>query len=133
MINPVSSSISGLMAAAKKVQVASNNIVNADSSGSLDPNSPDQPYAAQVTQDTSTAGGGVRTVSLNRNPPFVPSFEPDSPFANSEGMVAAPNVSLDEELMNMKIAEHAYKANAQALKTGLEMQNTLMDAINHKS
>ena len=121
------------MAASKKVQVAANNIVNADSTGSLDPNSPNQPYAARVTQDTSTAGGGVRTVSLERNPPFVPSFEPDSPFANSEGMVGTPNVNLDEELINMKVAEHAYKANASALKTGLEMQNTLMDALDQKS
>ncbi len=133
MINPISTSLSGLLASSKKVAVAASNIANADVVGSTDPNSPDQAYAAQVTQDTTTADGGVRTVSLNRNPPFVPSYEPDSPFADSEGMVNAPNVNLDEELINTKIAEHAYQANLMALKTGVEMQNTLRDALDHKS
>lgn len=130
MINPVSTSLSGLMAQSKKVAVATENIVNADSTGSLDPNNPNQAYAAKTTLTKSIGNGsGVETVVLNRNPPFSPSFEPDSPFANADGMVNSPNVNLDEELVNIKVAEHAYKANAQALRTGLEMQNTLLDAL----
>lgn len=121
------------MAASRKVGVATENIVNADVVGSTDPNSTNQAYAAQTTQDVSTAGGGVKTVSLNRTPPFVPSFEPDSPFADSEGLVNAPNVNLDEELVNTKIAENAYQANLAALKVGIQMQDTLRDALDHKS
>lgn len=133
MINPISTSISGLMAASKKVEVAATNIVNADVVGSTDPDSPNQAYSAQVTQDLSTAGGGVRTVSLNRTPAFVPSYEPDSVFADSEGLVNSPNVNLDEELINMKVAENAYQANAQVIKTGLEMQDTLREALDHEA
>jgi len=121
------------MASSKKVAVAASNIANADVVGSTDPNSPNQAYAAQTTQDVSTAGGGVKTISLNRTPAFVPSFEPDSPFADSKGMVNAPNVNLDEELINTKIAENAYKANVTALKAGIEMQDTLREALDHKS
>lgn len=133
MINPISTSISGLVAAGRKVQVAANNIANADTVGSTDPNSPNQAYSAQVTQDVSTGGGGVMTVSLNRTPPFVQSFAPDSPFADENGMVNAPNVNLDEELLNMKSAEFSYKANAQALRTEQEMQDALKKALDHKA
>lgn len=132
MINPISTTISGLMASSRKAQVAANNIANAGTVGSTDPQSPNQAYAAQITQDMTTAGGGVRTISLNRTPPFVPSFAPDSPFADSEGMVNSPNVNLDEELINLKESEFAYKANAQALRTGMEMQDTLRDALDRK-
>ena len=133
MINPISTSISGLMSASKKVAVAASNIVNADGVGSTDPKNANQAYSAQVTQDTTTAGGGVKTVSLNRTPAFVPSYQPDSPFADGQGLVNAPNVNLDEELINTKTAENAYKANAQVLRTGLEMQDTLREALDHKS
>lgn len=133
MINPLSVPLSGLMSASKKANVAASNIANADATGSTDPNSPDQTYKAQVTQDISVAGGGVRTIALDRTPAFVPSYEPDSPFANAEGLVNSPNVSLDEELVNLKLAENAYKANITALKAGISMQETLQDALDTKS
>lgn len=133
MINPLSTSVSGLMAASKKTAVTANNIANADTVGSTDPSSPNQAYSAKVTQDVSLAGGGVNTVVLNRNPAFVPSYEPDSPFADTEGMVNSPNVNLDEELINSKMAEQSYKANLVALKVGIQMQDTLQDALDTKS
>lgn len=133
MINPLSTSVSGLMAAARKTTVAASNIANADVVGSTDPNSPDQAYSARVTQDTSTAGGGVQTSVLTRNPPFVPSYSPDSPLADAQGMVNAPNVNLDEELMTLKQAENAYKANAMAIRTQSHMQDALEKALDTKS
>lgn len=121
------------MASSKKAAVAAGNIANADVVGSTDPKSPNQAYIPQDTQDITTAGGGVKTVSLNRTPSFTPSYEPDSPFADGDGMVNAPNVNLDEELINVKIAENAYKANVTAMKAGLEMKDTLQQALDQKS
>ena len=133
MINPLSTSLSGLMAASKKASIAASNIANADSVGSTNPSDPNQAYSAKITQDVSNAGGGVNTVVLNRTPAFVPSYEPDSPFADAEGMVNSPNVNLDEELMTTKMAENSYKANLIALKTSLDMQDTLQKALDTKS
>lgn len=133
MINPLSTSISGLMSASKKAEVAASNIANADTIGSINPSDPNQAYSAKVTQDTSVAGGGVKTVILNRTPAFVPSYEPDSPFANEAGLVNSPNVNLDEELITTKMAENSYKANVMTLKVGLEMQDTLQKALDTKS
>ena len=133
MINPLSTSLSGLMASSKKAQVAATNIANADTVGSTDPKSANQAYAAKTTQDVSNGAGGVNTVVLNRTPAFVPSYEPDSPFADGEGMVNSPNVNLDEELINTQLAANSYKANVTALKAGIQMQDTLREALDKKS
>ncbi|MFA7277243.1 MAG: flagellar basal body rod C-terminal domain-containing protein [Pseudobdellovibrionaceae bacterium] len=133
MINPISTAVSGLTAASRKLAVATENIVNASSVGSLDPNSPNQAYAAQTTLAKSVGGGGVQTVTLTREPPFVPSFQPDSPFANEDGLVNAPNVNLDEELVNTKLAEQAYKANAQVIRTTSDMQDVLVRALDQET
>ncbi|MDY0029453.1 MAG: flagellar basal body rod C-terminal domain-containing protein [Pseudobdellovibrionaceae bacterium] len=136
MINPISIALSGLAAASKKAEVASNNIVNADVVGATDPSSSNQAYTPRTTVSKSLSangqGSGVQAVVLNRDPAFVPSFSPDSPFADANGLVNAPNVNLDEELVNMKVAENAYKANAQVIKTSAEMQDALRDALDSK-
>lgn len=133
MINPISTAVSGLTAASRKLAVATENIVNASSVGSLDPNSPNQAYAAQTTLAKSVGGGGVQTVTLTREPPFVPNFQPDSPFANEDGLVNAPNVNLDEELVNTKLAEQAYKASAQVIRTTSDMQDVLVRALDQET
>ena len=125
--------LSGLMSASKKANVAASNIANADVTGSTDSKNSNQAYKAQETLDMSVSDGGVKTITLDRNPAFIPSYEPNSPFADAEGLVNAPNVSLDEELINLKLAENAYKANITALKAGISMQNTLQDALDTKS
>lgn len=133
MINTISTSVSGLMAAGKKMSVAANNIANVSTVGSLDPSAPEQPYHALTTVDQSTAGGGVQTVSLERNPPFFPIYSPDSPFADAEGLVGAPNVNLDEELTKTILAKQSYTANAKVIGTSQRMHESLMDAIDQKA
>ncbi len=133
MINPISTSLSGLMAASKKAEVVSSNIANADSVGSTDSKASSQAYAAKVTRDVSTGDGGVRTEVLTRNPPFVPSYSPDSPLADSSGMVNAPNVNPDEELLTLQQAKTAYQSNAMVIRTSLKMQDTLHKAFDAES
>lgn len=132
MINPLSLGLSGMMAASKKAQVSSSNIANAGSSGSLDPAKGPKPYEAQQTVISPVAGGGVTAASVSRQPGFVPSYEPDSPFADESGMVGAPNVNLDEELINLKVAENAYKANAQSIRAAKDMSEELLEALDKK-
>lgn len=132
MINPLSLGLSGLMAAAKKTQVGSSNIANADTAGALDPRNGPKPYEALETSVTSVADGGVRAVAVTRTPGFVPSYAPDSPYADSEGMIGVPNVNLDEELVNLKAAEQAYKANAQVIRAAKDMSDELLTALDKK-
>lgn len=129
MINPISTSVSGLLAAGKKAAVTASNIANASTSGSLDPQSPDQPYAALTSVDKSTAGGGVETVVLPRQPAFVPSYAPDSPFANEKGLVGVPNINIEEEMSRLLLAEQAYAANAKVIRAEQRLHDSLMDAL----
>jgi flagellar basal-body rod protein FlgC len=132
MINPLSTSLSGLMAASKKLAVSAMNVANARTAGSLDKMNPNQPYLALTTVDTGTAGGGIKTSVVLRTPATVPMFDPDAPFANEDGMVSAPNVSLDEEMFTMIQAKHAYQANAIAISREKDMQDELRNALDRK-
>lgn len=128
MLNSIGISLTGLDAASKKLNASASNIANSRTIGSLD-GSGRQAYQPIDTQSTTIAQGGVRTEYVNRQPAFVPSFDPDSPFADENGLVAAPNVSLDEELINSAAAEHAYKANALVIDKAQELAETLLDTF----
>jgi len=127
MVNSIQTSLSGLMASGKKVAVASSNIANARTTGSLS-DAENAPYSALQTQNVAE-NGGVRAQVTEKTPPFVPAFDPDSPFADADGIIGAPNVNLGEELVITKEAEFAYKANAQLIKTDGELFDTLINAL----
>ena len=120
------------MAASKKAQVSAGNIANAGTTGALDPANGPKPYEAQETVTTSVAGGGVSAASVSRQPGFIPSYEPNSPFADQDGMVGAPNVNIEEDMINLKVAEQAYKANAQTIRVAKDMSEELLKAIDKK-
>jgi flagellar basal-body rod protein FlgC len=133
MIGAISTALTGLLAASKKVEASANNIANMGSAGSLDPASPNQPYQALTTVQQANGTGGVTAANIPKKPGFVNAYAPDSPFANSEGMVGAPNVDLAEEAVNLKIAEISYKANIGVLKTAQEMSEELSRVLDKKA
>ncbi len=125
MIGAISNALSGLLAASKRVEASASNIANASSAGSLDPTSPNQPYSALTTIQKTDGTGGVTATNVPKQPGFVNAFAPDSPFANTDGYVGAPNVDLAEEAVNLKLAEITYKANIATIKTADEMSHAL--------
>ncbi len=132
MIGAISNALTGLVAASKRAEASASNIANAFSSGSLDPASPNQPYSALTTVQTTNGTGGVTATNIPKKPGFVNAFAPDSPFANSTGQVGAPNVDLSEEIINLKLAEISYKANIATLKTAGEIEDTLLKAFDKR-
>ena len=128
MLGSIGVALTGLDAASKKLYASASNISNSDTVGSLD-GTGREAYTPIDTQYSAGGQGGVRTEFVNRNPAFVPSFAPGSPFANEDGLVAAPNVNLDEELINSATAAHAYKANAFVIGKSQELADTLLDAF----
>ncbi len=132
MVNAISTSLSGLLAQSKKLSVAASNIANADTKGSLDKMDPNQPYLA-LTSYTKANGGGVDVAVVLRTPATVQIYDPDAPFANEDGMVAMPNVNLDEEVITAKMAEQAYTANAKVMGTLNRLHDTLIDALDEKA
>ena len=133
MIGAISTALTGLIASSKKVEASASNIANMGSAGSLDPANPNRPYEALTTVQTANGTGGVTATNVPKKPGFVNAYAPDSPFANSEGMVGAPSVDLAEEAVNLKIAEITYKANISVLKTADEMSDELMRVLDEKA
>lgn len=129
MENTIGIAISGLNSAALRLQASASNISNIRTTGSL--TDPDKPaYEAQTTQSTSLSqGGGVHTEIVTREPPTTVIFDPSDVHADENGLVMAPDVNADEELVLMKMAEQAYKSNVMVIKTAGEMFDTLIDAM----
>lgn len=130
MINAIGIALSGLNAATQRVSASASNVANITTAGSLD-SGKKAPYDALTTRQTAVTdasgnGAGVRSEVVSAGRPFVPSYAPDSPFANSEGLIGSPNVDLAEEAVNLNLAELAYKANIGVLKTADEMSEELL-------
>jgi flagellar basal-body rod protein FlgC len=132
MIGAISTALTGLFAATKRVEASASNIANASSAGSLDPAAPVQPYQALTTVQTSTESGGTSATNIPKTPGIVNAYAPDSPFANAKGEVGVPNVDLAEEAVNLKIAEITYKANISVLKTADEMSDALLNTFDKR-
>ena len=132
MINAIGIALSGLSAASQKVGAAASNIANLETVGSLDdPAHP--PYTPVTIQQVTGAGGTVNTVVVPKNPPFVPAFGPDSPFANAQGQVGVPNIDLGEEAVNLIIAKTAYKADLAVIRAAKNMEDDLLRTFDDKA
>lgn len=125
MINAISIALSGLNAATQRLNSTASNIANVTTSGSLEEGG-QSPYSALQTTHSAVESGGVRSETIPKDPGFVESFAPDSPFANADGLIGVPNVSLAEEAVNLNLAETTYKANIATLKTSEEMSDELL-------
>ena len=126
MLSAISTALSGLTAAIRRVDASAANIANMGVSGSLDPSSASRPYIPQTTVQTAQQNGGVAAANGPKSPGIVAAYAPDSPFADPSGMIGVPNVDLAEEAVNIKLAEIAYKANIAVMKSAEEMTDMLL-------
>jgi len=133
----INTALSGLAAASKKVEAAASNIANLQTSGSLEEGK-QAPYTPITTQQTAITdqngnGQGVHSGFIAKEQPFTPRFDPDSPFANADGIIGVPNINLAEEVVNLMVAELSYKANIQTLKVSEELSNELLSILDKEA
>jgi flagellar basal-body rod protein FlgC len=137
---------SGLSAASLRVSVAASNIANVQTTGPLPASgsntsagtgssgiAPTFPAAYvplrvdQVSQSSgSTPGGTIATVSTV-SPSYTAQSDPSAPFANQDGLVAAPNVDLASEFVELVTAKYSFIANAKVIQAYAETEDTLLD------
>lgn len=124
MINAIGIALSGLTAASRKVEASASNIANLQTAD----------YTPVTSEQTALAGGqGVRSDFVPKSQPFTPSYDPDSPFASSEGYVNTPNVDLAEEAVNLTLAKTAYRASVAVIETEQDMTKELLQAFDRKA
>ena len=81
----------------------------------------------QVSQSSgSTPGGTIATVSTV-SPSFTVQSDPSAPFANQDGLVAAPNVDLANEFVQLATAKYGFIANAKVIQAYSETTESLLD------
>jgi flagellar basal-body rod protein FlgC len=132
MINAIGIALSGLAASSQEIDASAANIANLETAGSLtDPSK--APYTPVSVQQTTGAGGSVNTVVVPKTPPFVPAFDPGSPFANSAGEVGFPNIDLAQEAVNIDIAKIAYRADLAVIKTAKQMEDELFHVFDSQA
>jgi flagellar basal-body rod protein FlgC len=88
-----------------------------------------QAYAPLQIVQTASADGGTQTSVTTVNPPSVAMSDPQAPFANQDGLVAAPNVDISQEMVNQMIASYSFAANAKVLTADDRMTKTLLDTM----
>ncbi|HRI77050.1 MAG TPA: flagellar basal body rod C-terminal domain-containing protein [Alphaproteobacteria bacterium] len=136
MTDVFSIALSGLGAQQKRLASTASNIANASTAGTVPGTVTSAPastaggstvYKPLNVNLTSLASGGVRAdVTADANG-YSLAYDPSSPYANSEGMIAVPNVDLTTEMVNLLEIKTSYKANLAVLKTQDEMLGALLD------
>ena len=126
MDSAMSISVSGMQAASLRLNAAASNIVNANSDGAVSASA--GAYQPVSVAQSATPGGGTSASLQPVTPSSLLAYNPSSPYANVQGMVAQPNVDLPTELVNMKEAANDFRASLAAYKTSSEMFKSLLDA-----
>ena len=123
---------SGLQAQSMRLRVVSENIANAQSTGSK-PGA--DPYARQTVSFESemdrTLGANlveVKSIGVDSTP-FKLERDPGNPAADQNGMVKMPNVDVLVELADMREANRSYEANLQVAKQSADMLTTTISLI----
>ena len=145
-MSTLSIATSGLSAASLRLDVTASNIANAlttgplpaasgsgasSAAGSSTNNSNFSAYVPlqvnQVDQTNGSTPGGTAAVVSTVSPSFVPQFDPTSPFANQDGLIAAPNVDLASQFIQLLTAKYDFAANAKVIQAYDNTQQSLLD------
>ena len=123
---------SGLRAQSGRMRVISENIANADSTGS----SPGaDPYRRKIPTFTSQLDRALdaRTVGLGKIAPdssdFRSKYEPSNPAADANGYVKYPNVNPLVEMTDMRDAQRSYEANLNIIGATRRMIQRPLDIL----
>ena len=82
-----------------------------------------------LLQVANGQGQGTRVVSRPTTPAYIPEYQPDSPDANADGLVAAPNVDPAAERVDQIGSLRAFQANLAVIRTQDEMERSAIDTL----
>lgn len=130
MIPAMQSALSGLMVAEKRLNASANNTANISTTGRVENGvRVSEPYTPQRVQQTSLEEGGVRTTLSPKDPATIPTYAPEDAGADAAGITQFPNVSIEEEVVQQKMATYDFKANLRTLAASDEMMKNLLNIV----
>lgn len=122
----------GLEAQSTRLRVLSENIANANSTGST-PGA--DPYTRKIISfesqlDDVEQTSIVRVAGIETSKaPFRMEYQPGHPAADAKGFVKLPNVDVMTEVADMREANRSYEANLQIIKQARDMINMTIDLL----
>jgi flagellar basal-body rod protein FlgC len=123
---------SGLKAQAGRMRIISENLANADSTGSK-PGA--DPYRRKIVSFDKKFDRELeaQTVSLGKvardKTPFQSKYDPGNPAADPTGNVKLPNVNPLVEQMDMREAQRSYEANLNVVSATRRMITRTLDML----
>ena len=131
--------VSGIAAAAKRVDVAAANVAHVRDTGppaepkvkpvaGVSETRDDKLYRPMEVVQTTVEGGGTRAEVRQREPASEPFFAPDDPNAGKDGTVARPNIDIASEFVDITLAQRAYEAAIKAFRVRDQVLGTTIDA-----
>jgi flagellar basal-body rod protein FlgC len=129
MTSVMSIAVSGMMAAQKRLEVSASNVANVSTTGPLDaaPDDVRAAYQALRSDQAETQGGGTAVTVRRDSPATLAAYDPGAPYANADGLVAAPNVDLTNEAIQQIVARYSFAANAAIIRAEDRMVKSLLD------
>ena len=123
---------SGLGAQSERLRVVSENLANAQSTGSTPGSEPYRrktiSFAAEL--DRATGGALVEVNEIGRDlGDFPVEFIPGHEAADDRGYVKMPNVNVLLEMADMSEANRSYEANLQVIKQARELISMTIDLM----
>jgi flagellar basal-body rod protein FlgC len=129
MFGPIDVSISGMDAFRQSMNNIYSNIANArtvDAGNGL----PYRRMELLLKQRVDEELGGVEVDKVVPDPsPFTEIYDPNHPYANSQGFVRMPNVSIAKEMINLNMATRAYQANVAVLRRYQQMVDSTLELL----
>lgn len=133
---------SGLKAERTRMEIAANNIANANATRSASGGAYRRQQAifsthlgAAAGHAPSSIGGsvdlqGVQVVGIEGDQSPLPKvFNPGHPDADAQGFVEMPNVVLPMEMVDLMTASRSYEANLKSLETFRRMADQTLELI----
>jgi flagellar basal-body rod protein FlgC len=123
---------SGMHAQGTRLKVVSENVANAQSTGSTPGSDPYRRKTVTFDEmiDRDTGASLVEVDKIGRDmSEFNLKYDPNHPAANAEGYVKMPNLNTLIEMSDMREATRSYEANLNMLDTGRRMYNQTLELL----
>ena len=136
MIDPLRAATSiagaGLNAQSVRLRIVSENLANANSTGSAPGADPYQRktvvFASEFDRLLGAATVDVKQIGHDQSP-FIVEHDPGNPAADADGNVKMPNVNMLVEMADMREASRSYEANLQMVKQARSMTTMILDLL----
>lgn len=127
---------SGLAAQSARLRVTSENLANAQSTGTTPGSDPYRRKTITFEDALDRASGAdlVKIKNVGVDPaPFLVENDPGNPAADSRGFVKLPNVNPITEMADLREASRSYEANLQVIKQSRDLISMTIDLLKGSS